>query len=359
MARLTIKDIAEVCGLAPSTVSRALNDRPDVSQETKDRVRAVAERLGYVAAGVARGADTARNTVGLVIQGETSELLIRLFAELEQQLDVVGYDAYLAHVPDHMATVGTVQRMLAERNFVGLIFLGLYGSVSAGGPATASTDLASLGVPIVYCATADPSSGPDSQSSVSVDDFGGARELTRMLIARGHRRIAFASVGDRRGRESAHGWALRYRGYRTAMAEAGIGVDDSLLIPALNPPDMYSMACGYQSVRQRVHEGLGGTTAIVCSCDAVATGALRALHEAGLNVPGDISVTGFDGLDVARYTVPSLTTMRQPLPEIAKVTVRVLLDSLHQKNPGTEQVWIPTSVMVGESVGDPATDRGH
>lgn len=354
MARVTIKELAEACGVAASTVSRAMNDRSDVNPSTRARILETAKRLGYVPNESARNLKIENTkTIAVIIQGETSELLIKLLADLEQKLSEAGYDTYLSHVPDHKADAATVERIVSERKYVGVIFLGRYGNSGSKDAPLLSSQLARVGVPIVFCTTADFSGSPFSQSSVSVDDYAGASEVTRLLIERGHTHIAYACVGDERGRESGHAWALRYRGYRDAMETAGLLAGEALMIPAMNPPDMYSMACGYESVRAWLGEGLGDTTGIVCSCDAVATGVLRALHEAGIRVPQDVSVTGFDGLDIARYTVPSITTIEQPLDKIAQFTVRVLVAALQHEHRTTEQVWINGTLFQGESVGAP------
>lgn len=359
LTRLTIKDLARICDVAPSTVSRALNDRQDVSAETRKLVQETARRLGYATDLPGRNLkDAVPNAVALVIQGDTSEILIRLFAELEQQLEARGYEAYLAHVPDRRADAAAVRKIMSERRFIGLVFLGLYGNDKAGGPGRLAGQLADLGVPIVYCATSEPADSSEPQSSVSVDDFAGARELTNLLISQGHRRIGFVSVGDTRSRLSGHSWAVRFRGYQAALLEAGLDAGEDLLLPAQTPPEMYSMASGYLAVQQRLREGLGDITALVCSCDAVAAGALRALHEAGLSVPEDVSVTGFDGLSVARYSVPRITTIRQPQSDIARETVRLLLDSLQRSVGYKEQVHIPGNLLPGESVAPPANASG-
>lgn len=352
MARVTIKELAKECGIAVSTASRAMNGRSDVSPATRELVLAVAQRMGYVPNVGAQSLKLeGTQAISVIIQGETSELLVKLLGELEQELASAGYEALLSHVPDEKATAATVQQIVSERKFLGVVFLGRYGNSGTREASILSNRLADLGVPIVFCTTADFSGSTYVQSSISVDDYTGCGELTKLLLSKGHRNIAFASVGHDDGLESGHAWALRYRGYRDAMEAAGIEITGRMLIPATSPASIYTMPGGYHSVSAWLQQGeLGETTAIVCACDAVAIGAARALREAGLSIPDDVSITGFDGLDFARYTVPSIATIAQPLEKIAQETARVLIAAIDQEHRTSEQVWIKGQLLPGESI---------
>lgn len=352
MSRITIKELAEACGVAVSTVSRAMNDRSDVNPATKERILATAKELGYVPNASARSLKIASTkAIAVIIQGDTSELLVRLLGELEAQLALSGYDAFLSHVSDRKAQASTVEQIVSERKFSGVIFLGRYGDTASKDAASLSRRLAAINVPIVFCTTADFSGSPSLHSSVSVDDFGGAAELTRYLLGQGHRRIAFATMIQDSSPTSGHAWAQRYSGYRSALEDAGISHDPLLEIPAVDPTQLYSMTNGYESVKSWLSQGAPKFTAIVSSCDAVALGASRALQEGGIRIPEDCSLTGFDGLGFARFAVPSLTTVLQPLDNIAAATSRVLLAAIGEPRHATEQVWIRGEMLLGESTG--------
>lgn len=352
MSQITIKELAEICGVAVSTVSRAMNDRSDVNPETRNRILAAAREHGYIPNTSARSLKiSSTNTIAVIIQGETSPLLLQLLGLLEASLASLGYGLMLSHVSDGSAHADTVARIVNERKFSGVVFLGRYGDETHGGGPDLGRNLAQIGVPMVFCTTADFAGAPWSHSSVSVDDREGSYELTRHLIGLGHRRIGFVGGHDRGDRQ--HVWALRLAGYREALAEAGLN-SEGLLIPAANPGALYSMENGYLSTKHYLAEHGKDFTALVSVCDAVAVGTVRALHEAGLAVPQDCSVTGFDDLDLAQFTSPTLTTISQPLEDIAATTARVLLLALDQPMASAEQIWIRGHLVPRESTAAPA-----
>ncbi len=352
MAGITIKELAERCGVAVSTVSRAMNDRSDVNPATRARILAAAREYGYVPNTSARSLKiSSTRAIAVIIQGETSPLLVQVLGLLETTLGEQGYDVMLSHISDRSAHAGTVERIVYERKFGGVIFLGRYGDRARGNAPELSRSLARIEVPLVFCTTADFSGSPSLHSSVSVDDYSGSYELTRRLLDLGHRRIAFGGGGGEYDRQ--HAWALRFSGYRSALEDAGLEVDPSLVIPSVSPDQLYTMANGHESTRAWLAAGPPDFTAIMGMCDAVAIGIGRALHEAGLGVPADCSLTGFDGLDIARYCIPSLTTVRQPLEDIARATARVLLSAVSQPGHATEQLWIRGELVEAESTAPP------
>ena len=350
MPQITIRELAELCGVAVSTVSRDMTDRSEVSPRTRERVLAAAAEHGYVPNVSARSLKiTSTKLIAAVIQGETSPLLLELFGLLGTQLAERGYGLTLTQVADDSAHADTVARVVNERKHAGVVFLGRYGDQDHGEGPDLGRSLAQIGVPMVFCTTADFSGVSQMHSSVSVDDRAGGYQLTRHLLDLGHRRIAFASEGE--AVDSQHVWALRLAGYRQALAGAYGSPERGLVLPAALPAANYSMANGHESVRRQLAAHGLTFTALVCSCDAVAVGATRALIEAGYQVPGDCSVTGFDDLDIARYTTPSLTTVAQPLADIAATTARVLLLAVEQPGAAPEQICIRGHLIERESSG--------
>lgn len=350
MPEMTIKELARICGVAVSTVSRAMNDRSDVNPETRARIRAAAEQYGYVPNSSARRLKIGTTkTISVFIQGEFGQLLVEVLQQLELAFAQAGYDTTISHVadPEH-ANAGTVERIVREGKFGGVVFLGRYGSADREASAQLSRRLAEIDVPMVFCTTPDYSGTAALHSSVSVDDHAGARELTAHLAALGHRRIAFVGAGAEPDRE--HAWALRLAGYRVGLKDAGIAPDDALVVVSAVEEQAYTMRNGYESVSRWLTTAPKDVTALVAVCDAAAIGASRALSEAGLSVPADVSLVGFDGLDIANYFVPRLTTIVQPVPEIAQSTARVLLATMDEPGRAIEQVWIRGRLVPGDSV---------
>ncbi len=346
---ITIRELARLCGVAVSTVSRAMNDRDDVSPETKERVREAARRYGYVPNSNARALKlTDSNSVLVVIQGETGRLLIQVLQRLEAAFALAGFDTNLTHVADHDAEAATIERMVRAGRYRCVVFLGRYGTRDREESATLSRRLAQIDVPLVFCTTSDYSITGSLHSFVSVDDRQGEADITAHLISKGHRRIAFIGAGSEI--DAGHAWAQRLTGYHQALAAAGIEPDLGLIIPAAVPERLYTMENGFDAITARLTGGPLDFTAAVCVCDEVAIGVASGLREAGLNVPGDVSLVGFDGLDVSRYWSPRLTTLAQPLDEIAGATARVTLNAIRHPEASAEQLWIRGALAEGDSV---------
>lgn len=346
---VTIRELAKLCGVAVSTVSRAMNDREDVSPETKARIRAAAEKHGYVPSASARTLKLSEtNSVLVVIQGETGRLLISVLHLLEKAFQARGFTTNLTHVVDSDAEASTIEHVVRAERYRGVVFLGRYGNRDREASVVLSRRLARIDVPMVFCTTSDYSNSGAMHSFVSVDDLRGAAELTQYLIERGHRRIAFVGAGPET--DAGHAWAQRLAGYRAALADAGIEPDPGLIIRAAVPERLYTMENGFDSLAARLMDGMIDFTALVAVCDEVAIGAAGALREAGLRVPEDCSLVGFDGLDLGRYWSPQLTTLQQPLEEIAEATARVMLDAITHPHRATEQVWIRGKLLPGDSV---------
>lgn len=360
MAGISIKELAEICGVAVSTVSRAMNDRSDVNPETRARILAAAREHGYLPNSSARSLKiAATRSVVVIIQGETGQLLYQVLGLLEQNLGDEGYDTIVSHVPDARAHASTVERIVGDGKFSGVVFLGRYGDRVDRRAPDLSRRLAAIDVPMVFCTTGEFSDSPGPHSSVSVDDSAGVYEIVRHLLDLGHRNIAFGTAGD--SSFTRHPWALRLKGYRAALAEAGIEPDPRLVIPSVNPQRLYTMGDGCDSARAWLKSTPPPFSAIVGACDATAIGMGRALHEAGIRVPEDCSLTGFDGLETASFVIPSLTTLRQPLETIAQISSRIMLSAMSDAPRATEQVWIRGDLIVGESTAPaPAQDvRWH
>ena len=352
MSDVSIKQLAQACGVAISTASRAMNNRVGVSRATREMIQAKAGEIGYVPNAYARSLKIlGEQTVAVIIQGHTSELLIQILSDLQEQLSQAGFSAFLQHVPDHQANFDTIHRITQERKPGGIIFLGRFGDTEHTSSDEINRKLSQLEIPVVHCTTADFSTPQSRHSSVSIDDVGGCAEVTRYLIDRGHTKIAFATVIGSNRLTDGHAWSLRHKGFVTALEDANIEVDPDLVIPSLDPVELYSMSNGYESVKGWLSSSDRDFTALAASCDAIALGAMRALNEAGLRVPDDVAVTGFDGLDFAQYCMPSLTTVVQPQKQIAYATARAMIEALTNSRHVARQEWIRGEIRMGESTG--------
>ncbi len=334
---ITIRELADLCGVSIATVSRAMNARADVNPQTRRRILAAADEYGYVPNSAARNLKLpVTRTVAVIVQGQTSELLIRLLGIIDDEFQKADYETLLFHVSDGKANATTISRLVTGGSFSGVIFLGRYGDHDSENALDLSRSLSLLDIPIAFATTSDFSNSPSPSASVTVDDAAGARTATDHLLDLGHERIAYALVDPSTPGTSGHAWMLRHCGYRTALESRGLEADNSLAIVAEDPGELYSMTNAHRSTAGWLEQADPDFTAVVASCDAVALGVIRALTDAGLRVPEDVSVTGFDGLELSLFTRPSITTVVQPLREIGEKTVDVLLRQIAypQETPG-------------------------
>lgn len=318
----TIKDIAQICGVGVSTVSRAINNHPDINSETKEKIMSAIREYGYVPN------DSARNlkrvdakAIAVLVKGIANPFFTSMITVIEQECKKRHYSMELSHIEADEDEVDVAQKVVKEKRLRGIIFLGGLFSHS-------EEKLKKLSVPFVF-STAGSIPGHISRkqySSISVDDRRESAKMVDYLIRSGHTKIAILVA---EAQEESVG-RLRLEGYRDAMRAHGIGINPGLICQTRDELNHFSMKNGYLSTKKLL--GRGETfTALYAVADTLAIGAMRALYEAGLRVPEDISLAGYDGIDMACYTVPDLTTIRQPVEEMAKDTTRLLFDIISQK----------------------------
>lgn len=350
MVNVSIRELAERCGVAVSTVSRAMNNRSDISPATRERILTTARELGYVPNANARGLKIADlQTIVVVIQGHTSELLVEILGHLQHDLFERGLDVFLQHIADDNVSLETLTQLMKERCPDCVVFLGHFGATNESSGADINRAIEEFTTPVVFCTTAPAAGAQSRHSSITVDDENGTAELTRLLISGGHTKIAFGVASPGPAVEGPDVWACRYRGYRRALSEAGIEIDPALIIPATDVVDIYSASTGHDSVAAWLGGDHPPFTALVTSCDAVGLGTLRALGQAGLRVPDDVAVTAFDGIELSEYTTPTLTTLVQPLREIARRTGDVIASTVANPNRAPQQILLNGTIRLGES----------
>ncbi len=351
MSGTTIRELAALCGVAMSTVSRAINGDPGVSAATRSRVIEMAKKYDYVANASARSLKAhSTNVIALLIQGELSPIFLPMIRMFENQLEKTGFSLMLMFISDEDAEAGGVARLVRDRKVSGVIFLGRYGDKAEG--ALSSQRLAEMGIPIVFCMTSDFSGSRSPHSSVSIDDRTASAAMTALVLGQGHRRLAYLGAGAPGDAEQV--WALRVAGFRDAVEEYPEHTRARVLTSVV-PQRLYTMENGYETMRVALDSGLNAT-AIVAICDTVAVGAMKALSERGLRVPDDVSVTGFDDIDYGRYSVPGLTTVSQPLEQIVSETARILLGIITHPSRAAETIRLPGPIVERGSVGAPSPE---
>ncbi|MDQ3696798.1 MAG: LacI family transcriptional regulator [Gemmatimonadota bacterium] len=331
---MTIKEVARAAGVSVATVSRVLNDSGPVNPDTRSRVQAAAGSLRYIPHGGARSLITSRtNTLGVLLP----DLYGEFFSEVIRGIDLTakrnGYHLLVSCAHDDRSEIEAALRAMRGR-VDGLIVMSP--DIDAASLVANLPD--SQPVVLLNCAATD-----GAVDSLTIDNVGGARMMVRHLIGHGCRRVAIIGGAERNldARE-------RLRGYRAALREAGIARD-----PTLELPGDFTEASGFDAARRlvRLHPR---PTAIFAANDSMAIGALSALREAGVRVPEDVAVAGFDDIPIARYMSPPLSSVHVPIAELGEHAMRKLLAALGNRNGhARRQEMLATTLVIRDSCGAP------
>lgn len=348
MAETTIKDIAKQCGVGISTVSRAINNHPDINPETRRMIMQVIEETGFIPNNSARNLKrTDAKCIAVLVKGITNPFFSSMIRIIEEETQRNRYALVLRHVEAYEDEVDVALELEKEKRLRGIVFL--------GGMFTHSEEkLSKLNVPFIFSTIGVDISdriGRVEFSNIAVDDKLESKKMTGYLLDLGHRSIALVAEKP----EEAIG-RRRVEGYREAFAERGIPVPEQLICYVQEDIDHYSMENGYITVKKLLESG-GKVTAIYATADSLAIGACRAVLEAGKRIPGDISVAGYDGIEMGEYYNPKLTTIKQPVEEMAKKTIRVLFDVIAGREEH-QQIIFPAELVVRESTGSCAHREG-
>ncbi len=318
MDKITIREVAKACNVGVSTVSRAINDHPNISEDKKKLILEKIEELGYVPNNSARNLKrTEGRSIAVLVKGMTNPFFNVMIKIMEEDIISHGYTMVLQHVDPSEDECDTALRLTEEKRLSGIIFL--------GGMANRSGEkIANIKVPFVVSTIGAKLGGINEAdySSVSVDDETESFKATEFLINKGRKRIAFFAGA----KDDTSVGMLRLKGYRKALSKNGIPFDETIV--KYLPDDMeYSYTNGYFAAKKLISDG-ADFDAIFAVSDVMAVGALRALYEERVSVPEKCSVMGFDGIELSGYCTPALTTVSQPIQKMASKTSGLLIDVL-------------------------------
>lgn len=329
----TIKDIARMAGVSVTTVSRVLNKRPDVNQATREKVERVMAECHFVGNANARGLKQAEGEiVAIILRGRDNPFLNRLAEAVLQYTK--GHEAafLLEYVDERADEFQTAVRLSHEKRVTGFIFLG--GSVDERADLLKGMDN-----PMVFATVSAAHAGIPRAGSVFINEESMGYQAMQTLIEAGHERIAiFGGSRDGEG-----GFALRYRGAMQAMQEAGIAFDDARYVSTL-----FSQQGAYAAAKEFFSTHTDAS-AVFAMSDTVAMSIVRALADMGKQVPQDVSVIGYDGIEMSNYFIPRLTTVEQPVDAIARESVRMLMGML-ENGDDPEHITIEGTLIHRESV---------
>lgn len=335
-SRVTIAQVAEEVGVSAMTVSNVFNGKPGASDETRRRVMEAADRLGYspnVAARSLKGGRT--GLVGVV----TLDLTIQYGLEI-----VRGIADELASVELEALINASYHDSVRERDRIEFLSRNLVDGVLLIAPVLEEQTIALLRQRKTPVVIIDPRRLDTDLPRVTVDNYQGTRSAAEHLIGLGHRRIAY--IGGDLDLESS---TVRFNGFRDAMLLAGLPVEEQLTAFC-----DFSYASGFRTASRLIEEQR--PSAIMTGADLIAFGAVDAARKHGLDVPGQLSVVGFDDLPQAAQSFPGLTTVRQPLHDMGQAAVRALMSIIDGNPPPTQHMRLPTSLVVRGTSAAPAAD---
>ena len=319
---MTIKDIARLSGVGVTTVSRVLNDHPDVSEETRRRVLAVVAEQGFQPNTNARHLKQQTSaSIAIIVKGTMNMLFAELMERCQQLLQDAGQNAAVYYLDEDANEVVYAVQLCRERKPLGILFLG-------GDLEFFQAEFGHITVPCVLLTNSARELDFPNLSSLTTDDEEAAYRVVRYLADQGHRDIGLLGGN----------WSCTQISYRRVLGCQRAFDELSLPFDARRcEPCRYSFSDAYDTTK-RLLGRCPELTALFCVSDVMALGAIRAIHDLGRRVPRDISVVGYDGIPLSRFSVPRLTTVRQDTQQLARQGVDLLLRNLQRPRPPVHEV---------------------
>ncbi|MFJ8955108.1 LacI family DNA-binding transcriptional regulator [Streptomyces sp. NPDC102381] len=332
--RVTIAQVAAAAGVSAMTVSNVLNSRPGASDTTRQRVLDVADRLGYTPPAARTGKRGRTGAIGVLtldlISGYSGEIVRGIAQEAADDERELFLNASLDAI--------------RERERIAFFAKGLVDGLVLIAPVLEAGTVREIQDGALPVVVVDPRRLDVELPRVVVDNYEGVRTGTQHLLDLGHRRIAYI-----RGEDDHESTERRYRGYADAMSLAGMAPD-----PALVVSSSFSVTGGLHAATELLTTQR--PTAIVTGADPIAVGALDAARALDLRVPEDVSIVGFDDLPEAAHSAPPLTTVRQPLYDMGRAATRALSSLIAGQPLATDDIRLPTSLVVRATTALPRDD---
>ena len=334
---MTIKDLSAQTGYSVGTVSRVLNNQPNVSEKARKTILEAARATGFQLNTNAKQLKQQHsNSILVLVKGTSNQLFSALVEELQQRMSDAAHPLTVDYLDEDRNEVRRALQLCLEKKPRGILFLG-------GNRQNFLADFDKIGVPCVLV-TDDASGMPfRNLSSVSSDDRAASRMAIDALIARGHQRFAIIG-GDRDVSDTTK---LRYQGCMDAFSAHGIVFDGEADYENVR----FSYQGGYSAACNLLDRGRH-FTALFAMSDVMAIGAIRALHDRGLKVPEDVSVMGFDGLQIGDFMKPRLSTVCQDPQELARRSVEILLENIESAQPPRYET-VSVRIQLRDSIQNP------
>ncbi len=329
----TIYDVAKKAGVGIGTVSRALNDSPNISPETKEKVLRVVREMGYKPHALARGLARKRTgAIGAVVPFFTNYFFIELLKGIQNEVSRLGYDLVLFSADDVSRGEEILERIVRESRVDAVLYVSMPLSDKV------LRRVQSLRVPVVLVDQFHPNA-----DSIYVENHRAAYKATRFMIEQGYRRLGMIN-GQLRSRPARE----RQEGFLQAVREANLQLRPEWLVECdnLDGQDGFNAPAGYRAMRMLL-ELRERPEALFVASDVQAYGALRALRETGVRVPDDLALIGFD--DIQTSELVGLTTVRQPMFEMGRLAVRRLGNRLKGSDDGLWHKALETELVIRQT----------
>ena len=331
---MTIKDIARESGYSVGTVSRVLNNSAGVSEKARKKVMEVVDKYHFQLNSNAKHLKKqTQEGIAIVIKDTTNMLFSEIVNQMQDSIRRRDYDSLVYYLDKDDDELEAAIKICIERRPLGILFLGMNKEQLKG-------RFEEIKVPCVLVTNSAADMGYNNLSSVSTDDEAAARFAVEHLLSLGHTRVGVLGGSL----ATSQIVVSRYEGCKKAFDTYGVDFDPERQYEVTH----FQIAEGYRAM-ERLMDNVPDISAVFAMSDVLAIGAIRAIKDRGLKVPEDISVIGFDGIDMGNYITPRLTTIRQHREEIAARSVEILLKSIDEGAPAVHEIE-PFHLVPGESV---------
>jgi LacI family transcriptional regulator len=327
---ITIREVAEKARVSPTTVSHVVNNTRFVSEDVRTRVVIAMRELNYRPNALARSLRRGEtHTLGLILPDSANPFFAEIGHAIEGAAFALGYSVILCNTENDDNKERLYTEVLENKQVDGMIF------VAAGENHESISAIIKNGLPLVMV---DRDMGSLELDTVTTDNHHGGMIATQHLLSLGHQ-----IIGCITGLSNITPSADRVTGYRAALQQAGLPVEESLLVRG----DFHAPS-GYSAAMQILQRTPRPTAIFVCN-DMMAIGALRAAAQLGLRVPEDVAIVGFDDIELASYTTPPLTTVAQPKQEIGQLAVKLVFERMGSPSLPPRHNVLSTQLVIRES----------
>ena len=329
----TIKDIAKIAGVGVSTVSRVLNDKPDVKLETKMKVLEVIKEYNYSQNNNAKNLkQRTTKTIAVVVRGKKSAFLNSIIEKMNNCVEKTDYNFIFEYIDERENEFIIAKELVKEKKIEGIVFLG-------GNACDNFGEIKNLKIPCTYSTVDASNIELKLVSSVAIDDVKAGKMAIDYLVSKGHKKIAV--IGSKPDKLDSIG--LRFKGILDGFKENSIEFSDKYFIDS-----NFLLESAYEGVMKNKNI-LKDVTAIFAMSDIMAIGAAKAIIDCGYKIPEDISLLGFDGIELGRYYNPTITSIKQPEEKIAQKSIQLIVNSIAQGKQG-KHITLDAYLLEGNSV---------